>query len=82
MGMEINGMRIIKRRQRAAMCFICALCLQNIKILVTPDGECIEIHTKDSIYPCTDDIKRDTGCWDDKGNTELCGASWIAIEEG
>ena len=61
---------------------LCALCLLNIKILVTPTGECIEIRTKDSAYPCTDDIKRDTGCWDSAGNTELCGASWIEIEEG
>ncbi len=59
---------------------VCSLCLLNITIFVTPDGECIEIHTKDSIYPCTDEIKRDTGCWDENGETELCGASWIQVE--
>lgn len=59
---------------------LCALCLQGVKILVTPDGECIEIRTKDIIYPCADEIKIDTGCWDEQGNTQLCGASWIEVE--
>lgn len=62
--------------------FLCTLCLLNIKIFITPEGECVEIRENDNIYPCTDYIKQDTGCWDEEGNTELCGASWEQVEEG
>lgn len=56
---------------------ICTLCLLAIRIFVTPDGECLRIETNDNIYPCTEEVKVDTGCWDEDGNTQLCGASWI-----
>ncbi|MBQ1265437.1 MAG: hypothetical protein IIY06_01535 [Proteobacteria bacterium] len=56
---------------------ICTLCLLAIRIFVTPDGECLRIETNDSIYPCTEEVKVDTGCWAEDGNTQLCGASWI-----
>lgn len=58
----------------------CTLCLLNLRIFITPDGECVRIETDDNAYPCTDEIKRDTGCWDENGETQLCGASWIQVE--
>lgn len=58
----------------------CTLCLLNITIFVTLHGECIEIHTPNNIYPCTDEIKQDTGCWDENNETQLCGASWEQVE--
>lgn len=62
---------------------ICTLCFLNLQIFVAPDGECIEIRTNDGAsFPCTDYIKQDTGCFDEKGNTQLCGASWEQVEEG
>ncbi len=59
---------------------LCTLCLLNIRIFITPDGECLRIETDDNEYPCTDEIKRDTECWNDDGETQLCGASWIQVE--
>ena len=67
---------------RVQVAFLCTLCLLNIKIFIMPDGECVEVRTNDRVYPCTDFIKLDTGCWDEEGNTQLCGASWEQIEEG
>jgi len=61
---------------------LCTLCLLNIKIFITPEGECVEIRANNSVYPCTDFIKIDTGCWDENQETQLCGASWEQIEEG
>ena len=60
---------------------ICTLCLLTIRIFMTPDGECLRIETRDNIYPCTEEVKVDTGCWDEDGNTQLCGASWIEVSE-
>ena len=60
------------------MCILCTLLLQ---ILVTADGECIEIRTHDNVYPCTEEVKRATGCWDEDGHTQLCGARWIEVRE-
>ncbi len=57
----------------------CILCLMALQIFVTPDGACVEIRTPDGTYPCTDEIKRDTGCWDENMDTQLCAASWIQI---
>ena len=59
---------------------ICALCLLSLRIFITPDGECVRIETGDNVYPCTDEIKRDTGCWDENDKTQLCSASWIQVE--
>lgn len=42
---------------------------------------CLRIETKDNTYPCTEEVKVDTGCWDEDGNTQLCGASWIEVSE-
>lgn len=55
----------------------CLLCHFNVIILVDSDGECVEIRTDDNTFPCTDEVKADTGCWDDEGNSQLCGASFI-----
>lgn len=69
--------------KRLQALIICTLCLLNIQIFVTPGGECVEIRTDDgSSFPCTDYIKQDTGCFDEEGNGQLCGASWEQIEEG
>lgn len=59
---------------------LCTLCLLIIRIFVTHDGECLRIETRDNIYPCTEEVKVDTGCWDENGETQLCGASWIQVE--
>lgn len=59
----------------------CTLCLLTIRIFVTPDGECLRIETRDNIYSCTEKVKVDTGCWDEDGNTQLCGARWIEVSE-
>lgn len=59
------------------MCILCTLLLQ---ILVTSDGECIEIRTRDVVYPCTSEVMQDSGCWDENGETQLCGASWIQVD--
>lgn len=48
-----------------------------LSIFVTADGECVRIETNYRTYPCTEEVKRATGCWDDHGNTQLCGARWI-----
>lgn len=56
---------------------LCTLCLLTIRIFMTPDGECLRIEANNNIYPCTDEVKVDTGCWDEDGNTQLCIASWI-----
>jgi hypothetical protein len=60
---------------------ICTLCLVRIRILVTPNGECLEIQTDKAVYDCTEDVKIDTACWDEDGNTQLCGAKWIQVED-
>jgi len=59
------------------MTHLCTLCLLTLHIFVTPDGECLRIETNDNTYPCTEEVKRDTGCWDENDETQLCGASWI-----
>lgn len=59
------------------MTCICILCLLSIRIFVTPDGDCLRVETDNAVYPCTEEIKRDTGCWDEDEHTQLCGASWI-----
>lgn len=59
---------------------ICTLCLLNITIFVTPEGECVRIETDDNAYPCTDEIKRDTSCWDENNETQLCGAKWEQVK--
>ena len=59
---------------------LCTLCLFNLRIFITPDGECVRIETDDNAYPCTDEIKRDTGCWNENDETQLCSASWIQVE--
>ena len=51
-----------------------------LEILVSSSGECIEVRTADNTYPCTDEIMQDTGCWDESGNTQLCGASFIQVD--
>lgn len=56
---------------------ICTLCLLTIRIFITSDGECLRIETNNNVYPCTDEVKVDTGCWNEDGETLLCGASWI-----
>lgn len=60
--------------------FLCTLCLLTIHIYETRDGECLRIESKDRVYPCTDEVKVDTGCWDENGETQLCGASWVVEE--
>jgi hypothetical protein len=57
----------------------CILCTLLLQILVTSDGECIEIRTRDAVYPCTAEVMQDSGCWDEDGHTLLCGASWIEV---
>lgn len=58
----------------------CVLCTLLLQILVTSDGECIEIRTRDAVYPCTAEVMQDSGCWDAEGNSQLCGASWIQVD--
>lgn len=58
----------------------CTLCSLTLSIFVTPDGECLSIETKDQIYPCTEEVKLDTGCWDEDGHTQLCGARWLEVQ--
>lgn len=59
---------------------LCALCLLSVQIFTSPEGECLRIEVNSNSYPCTDEVKADTGCWDEEGNTQLCGASWIAVD--
>lgn len=63
---------------------ICILCLFRIEIYINRDtGECLDILevASDRHHPCTDENKRDTGCWDEDGNTQLCDAKWIEVEQ-
>ena len=59
---------------------ICILCLMSIRIFVATNGDCLRVETDNAVYPCTEEIKRDTGCWDEHGKTQLCGAIWIENE--
>jgi len=61
---------------------VCMLCALNLTIYITKDGECVRIETNYNTYPCTEEVKLDTGCWDEEGNTQLCGARWIEVEKG
>lgn len=56
------------------------LCALNLTIYITPDGECLRVETNYNDYPCTNEVKLDTGCWDEEGNTQLCGARWVEVE--
>lgn len=59
----------------------CALCLLSLLIYVSPDGTCVAIVERASgvVHPCSEEIMRDTGCWDDEGRGQLCGASWVEL---
>ncbi len=52
-------------------------CTLFLMIFVTAEGECLRIETNYGTYPCTEEVKRATGCWDEDGHTQLCGARWI-----
>ena len=56
-------------------------CTLLLTILVNADGECLRIETNYGTYPCTEEVKRATGCWDEDGHTQLCGARWIEVDE-
>ena len=71
------GIRIIRNMLFGVLIYVLAW---NITIFVTPEGECVRIETDDNAYPCTDEIKRDTSCWDENGETELCGAKWEQVK--
>ena len=62
------------------MKYLCFLYLLVIRIFVTADGECLRIETNYGTYPCTEEVKRATGCWDEDGHTQLCGASFIQVD--
>lgn len=66
---------------RLCLYVICTLCLLNLRIFITPEGECLRVETDDNEYPCTREIKQDTGCFDDNDDGQLCNATWIQIDK-
>ena len=65
--------------RRAISQMLCLFCTLPVMSILTHNGECVEIWINNHRYPCTDDVKAETGCWDDNGQTQLCDADWIEI---
>lgn len=63
-----------------ACALMCILCTLPLTIYLSPDGECICIETDHADYPCTPETMQDSGCWDEDGHTQLCGARWVEVD--
>lgn len=65
---------------RACVCMACMLCALDLTIYTTADGECVRIETHYADYPCTPETMQDSGCWDEAGQSQLCGARWVEVD--